>query len=233
MGTRVPGADVDSTTQIRDFSVTAPGLAAESSSPNNAVCQSPAPSSRQRHPMLRLSTTGKIFCDGISRRDWLRLGSLSPLALSLPRLLSQHSSAAEATVRHPSSFGKAKRCVILWMGGGPAQQDTFDLKPEAPREIAGPWQPIATSVPGFEICEAFPRLATMADKFTVIRSLVGNQNDHDAIQVFNGHDPRKPKPSGGWPQFGTMVSKVQGAARPESPCPTGRGVAERSAGGGA
>ena len=106
---------------------------------------------------------------------------------------------------------------MIYLVGGPPHQDMFDLKPEAPKEIAGPWRPIATNVPGFEICEAFPRLARLADKLTVIRSLVGNQADHDAIQVFNGHDPQKPKPGGGWPQFGSTVSKVAGAGRPASP----------------
>jgi len=82
----------------------------------------------------------------------------------------------------------------------------------APKEVAGPWRPIPTNVPGFDICEAFPKLARIADKLAVIRSLVGNQADHDAIQVFNGHHPRLSTPSGGWPQFGSMVSKVQGPA---------------------
>jgi uncharacterized protein DUF1501 len=83
--------------------------------------------------------------------------------------------------------------------------------------VAGPWRPIETNVPGFEICEAFPRLAGMADKFSIIRSLVGNQADHDAIQVFNGHHPRQPKPSGGWPQFGSMVAKTLGPADVATP----------------
>src|SRR4029077_19536211 len=71
--------------------------------------------------------------------------------------------------------------------------------------------PIPTNVPGIEICEAMPRLATMMDKFTIIRSLVGNQADHDAIQVFNGRNPRTPKPSGGGPQLGATVARLQGA----------------------
>ena len=68
-----------------------------------------------------------------------------------------------------------------------------------------------------EICEAFPLLAGMAEKLTVIRSLVGNQADHDAIQVFNGRHTKTPKPSGGWPQFGSMVSRVAGSATPTAP----------------
>src|SRR5207237_537415 len=95
--------------------------------------------------------------------------------------------------------------------GGPPHQDLFDLKPGAPREIAGPWKATATNVTGVQICEALPRLARMMDKLVVVRSLVGNQADHDAIQVFNGHHPRKPTPSGGWPQLGSAVARVQGA----------------------
>ncbi|TWU14537.1 hypothetical protein CA54_34050 [Symmachiella macrocystis] len=159
----------------------------------------------------RAHSTGD-FCDGVSRRDVLRIGSLAAMgtasAWSLPDLLRAESLSGSKSL---------KSVIMIYLVGGPPHQDMFDLKPEAPKEIAGPWRPIATNVPGFEICEAFPRLATMADKLTVIRSLVGNQAGHDAIQVFNGHHPKNQKPSGGWPQFGTMVSKVQGPARPESP----------------
>ena len=158
------------------------------------------------------STSHRDFCDGVSRRDLLRIGSLAALGTAggwtLPDLLRAESISGRKS---------PKSVIMIYLVGGPPHQDMFDLKPEAPKEIAGPWRPIATNVPGFEICEAFPRLAKLADKFSVIRSLVGNQHDHDAIQVFNGHDPKKSKPSGGWPQFGTMVSKVQGPARRESP----------------
>src|SRR6185369_7445431 len=92
-----------------------------------------------------------------------------------------------------------------------------DLKPGAPKEIAGPWRPIATNVTGIQICEAFPRLAKVMDKLVIVRSLVGNQSDHDAIQVFNGFHPKQPKPSGGWPQFGSAVAKVQGAVDRATP----------------
>jgi hypothetical protein len=156
--------------------------------------------------------SARDFCDGVSRRDFLRIGSLAAMGtaggLALPDLLRAESLSGRKS---------PKSVIMIYLVGGPPHQDMFDLKPQAPREIAGPWRPIATNVPGFEICEAFPRLARLADKLTVIRSLVGNQHDHDAIQVFNGHDPKRPKPSGGWPQFGTMVSRMQGPARPESP----------------
>ena len=148
------------------------------------------------------------FCDGVSRRDFLRIGTLAAMGTAggwtLPDLLRAESLSGRKS---------PKSVIMIYLVGGPPHQDMFDLKPEAPKEIAGPWRPIATNVPGFEICEAFPRLARLADKLTVIRSLVGNQAGHDAIQVFNGHDPKKPKPSGGWPQFGSVVSKVQGPAQ--------------------
>src|SRR5512137_1153184 len=104
--------------------------------------------------------------------------------LTLPRLLR-----AEASARIRSS---PKSVIMIYLVGGPPHQDMFDLKPNAPKEIAGPWRPRATNVTGIQICEAFPRLAKIMDKLVVVRSLVGNQSDHDAIQVFNGHNPRKP-----------------------------------------
>ncbi|MEX2287132.1 MAG: DUF1501 domain-containing protein [Planctomycetaceae bacterium] len=155
------------------------------------------------------SHAGAAFCDRRSRRNFLKIGCLGLGGLTLPQLLK-----AEAA----SGAGRSTKSVIMiYLVGGPPHQDMFDLKPLAPREISGPWRPIATNVPGFEICEALPRLAKIADKFAVVRSLVGNQADHDAIQVFNGHHPRKPTPSGGWPQFGSAVAKLQGAANIATP----------------
>lgn len=148
-------------------------------------------------------------CRGpMSRRSFLQVGSLALGGLTLPGLLR-----AEAVSGRTSN----KSVILIYLVGGPPHQDMFDLKPNAPAEIAGPWRPIATNVNGMQICEAFPRLASMADKLTVIRSLVGNQSGHDAIQVFNGFDPTRPKPSGGWPQFGSAVAKIQGPADPATP----------------
>ncbi len=153
--------------------------------------------------------SGQPFCDRLSRRNFLKIGTLGVAGLTLPQLLQAESVAG--TKRSPKSV------IMIYLVGGPPHQDMFDLKPLAPKEVAGPWRPIATNVAGFEICEAFPRLAEMADKLAVIRSLVGNQADHDAIQVFNGHHPRKPTPSGGWPQFGSMVAKTQGPSDVTTP----------------
>jgi uncharacterized protein (DUF1501 family) len=142
-----------------------------------------------------------------SRRSFLRIGALGLGGLTLPGLLR-----AEATA------GSSHKSVILvYLVGGPPHQDLVDLKPGAPREIAGPWKPIATSVTGIQICEALPRLARIMDRLVVVRSLVGNQSDHDAIQAYNGHHPRKPAPTGGWPQLGSAVAKLQGPVDPTVP----------------
>ncbi|QVL34251.1 DUF1501 domain-containing protein [Telmatocola sphagniphila] len=139
----------------------------------------------------------------LSRRSFLQIGSFGLGGFCLPQLLQ-----AEAKAGINSS---QKSVILIYLVGGPPHQDMFDLKPNAPSEIAGPWKPIATNVTGIQICEAFPKIAKMMDKFTIIRSLVGNQAEHDAIQVFNGRHVKTPKPSGGWPQFGSVVAKLQGS----------------------
>jgi len=145
----------------------------------------------------------------LPRRGFLQLGAFGLGGLTLPSLLRAESAAGIKSSH--------KSVILIYLVGGPPHQDMFDLKPDAPKEVAGPWKPIATNVNGIQIGEAFPRLAKIMDKLTIVRSLVGNQADHDAIQVFNGHNPRKPVPTGGWPQFGSAVSKLQGAADPAIP----------------
>jgi len=145
----------------------------------------------------------------LSRRSFLHIGALGLGGLTLPALLR-----AEATAGIRSSH---KSVILIYLVGGPPHQDLFDLKSGAPKEVAGPWKPTATKVTGVQICEALPRLARIMDKLVVIRSLVGNQADHDAIQVYNGHHPKKPTPSGGWPQLGSAVAKLQGPVDPSVP----------------
>ena len=110
--------------------------------------------------------TGSGYCDGVTRRDFLRLGSLAVGGLSLPQLLQAEAQAG---------VGRSHKAVIMvFLAGGPPHMDMFDLKPDAPAGIRGEYKPIPTNVPGLDICEHMPRLARMMDKFTVIRSLVGN-----------------------------------------------------------
>jgi hypothetical protein len=138
----------------------------------------------------------------LSRRSFLKIGTFGLGGLTLPGLLKAEEAAGIRSSR--------KSLILIYLVGGPPHQDMFDLKPNAPREIAGPWRPVATNVNGIQICEAFPRLARMMDKLVIVRSLVGNQVDHDAAQVFHGHHPRRPMASGGWPQLGSAVARLQG-----------------------
>lgn len=139
----------------------------------------------------------------LSRRSFLKIGGFGAAGLALPQLLRAEEAAGISSSK--------KSVILIYLVGGPPHQDMFDLKPDAPAEIAGPWRPTATNVNGIQICEAFPKLASMMDKLVVVRSLVGNQADHDAQQVFHGRHPRKaPVPNGGWPQFGSTVARVQG-----------------------
>jgi hypothetical protein len=148
------------------------------------------------------------FCDGLSRRDFVRIGSLGLGGLSLPRLLE-----AEAAQGTRSSH---KAVIMIFMTGGPPHQDMYDLKTEAPQEIRGPFRPIATNVPGIEICEHLPRMAAMMDKLTPIRSMVGSDGGHSQYQCTTGRSPGK-APAGRWPSPAAVVSKLKGPVRPGTP----------------
>ncbi len=153
--------------------------------------------------------TSRQFCDGISRRNFLKIGGMGAVGLSLPQLLALEANAG---IRQSH-----KSVILIYLVGGPPHQDMFDLKPNAPVEIAGPHQPIETNVPGIEICEQFPRMARMMDKFSVIRSLVDAQSGHDAFQCYTGRKPKEPAPIGGWSPMGSIVSKLQGPADRATP----------------
>jgi hypothetical protein len=149
------------------------------------------------------------YCDGVSRRDFLTIGgTLLGGGLALPNLLAAEKQAG---------LGSSHRAVInVFLPGGPPHLDMFDLKPDAPAEVRGEFKPIKTNVPGIEICEHFPMLAKMMDKFVVVRSLSGSHGDHDAYQCMTGRKKDVAKP-GFWPALGAWVSKLQGAADPAVP----------------
>jgi hypothetical protein len=149
------------------------------------------------------------FCDGVNRRDFLTIGgSLLAGGLTLPQLLASES-------RTGVSLGH-RAIINVFLPGGPPHLDMFDLKPHAPTEIRGEFNPIDTNVPGIRICEHFPQIARMMDKFIIIRSLTGSSGDHDAYQCMTGRR-RNPQQPGFWPAMGAWVSKVQGAAHPAVP----------------
>ncbi len=114
---------------------------------------------------------------GHPRREFLRVGALGSLGLGLPELLSLQSETHAAS---PATFGRAKRCILMHLWGAAPHQDTFDLKPEAPAEVRGPFLPIPTNVPGIEISDHLPLLARHAEKYTIVRSVNHREPDHQA-----------------------------------------------------
>ena len=105
---------------------------------------------------------------------------------------------------------------MIFLSGGPPHQDMVDLKMDAPAEIRGEFQPISTNVPGIQICEHLPRIAQRMDRLVTVRSLVGSEGRHAAFQCLTGW-PVERQPAGGWPSFGSVVSKLQGPAQPGTP----------------
>ncbi|HTN03339.1 MAG TPA: DUF1501 domain-containing protein, partial [Planctomycetaceae bacterium] len=152
--------------------------------------------------------TGPRFCDRQSRRSFLKIGGLAAGGLSLPQLLRAEDRAGLR--------GSRKSIIMIYLTGGPPHLDMVDLKPDAPAEIRGEFQPIATSIPGIQISELMPRVAGMMDKFAIIRSLVGAEERHSSFQCSTGRLFRT-QPQGGWPEIGSILSKLQGAAA--SPVP--------------
>ena len=151
--------------------------------------------------MLTIYGSKQRFCDGISRRNFLKIGALGLGGLSLPQLLQ---AEAKSGVRRSH-----KAVIMIFLPGGPSHQDIFDLKMDAPAEIRGEFKPIPTSVPGIQICEHLPLLAKMMDKLVLIRSLVGAEDRHDAVTCLTGRHPRR-APLGGWPCLGSVLSKLYG-----------------------
>jgi hypothetical protein len=154
--------------------------------------------------MLSIHGAAGRFCDGVSRRSFLRIGGLALGGLSLAQLLRAEAQAG-ITRSH-------KSVIMIFLSGGPPHQDMVDLKPDAPAEIRGEFKPIATNVPGVQVCEHLPGVARRMDRLAVIRSLVGSEGHHSAYQCMHGRTQQR-QPGGGWPSLGSTVSKLQGPSR--------------------
>ena len=172
-----------------------------------------------------LTFEGQKFqlCDKLPRRSFLQVGGLAMGGLSLPEILraedeSRRTSPGLKTATQSSSLRSPHRAVIMiYLGGGPPHQDMFDLKPDAPSETRGEFQPIATKVPGIQISELMPRVAAMMDKFAVIRSLVGSEGRHDSAECYTGRWLMSPQPERGWPAIGSTISRLCGPVDPAVP----------------
>ena len=155
--------------------------------------------------MLTFHGQTQRYCDRWNRRDFFRIGGLALGGLMLPSLLrAEQASGGRAT---------GKSIINIYLGGGPTHLDIFDLKPKAPREFRGEFMPIATNAPGLEICELLPRLAGVADKYSVIRSITGLRNEHTAFPSDSGWSELSLKNIGGRPGIGSVMSKLWGPSQ--------------------
>ena len=159
--------------------------------------------------MLNLFGQEHRLCDGLTRRDALKIGALGFGGLSLPQLLAAEEQAG---IRKSN-----KAIIMVYMCGAPPHQDMYDLKMDAPSQIRGEFKPIKTNVEGVEICEHLPRMAKVMDKLIPIRSVVGSPSGaHDSYICYTG----RPKPNearGGWPSVGSCVSSLLGPSEAAIP----------------
>lgn len=150
-------------------------------------------------------TRSTAFCDGVSRRGFLTLGALGLGGLSMPELLRAEASLGK---------GKSSKAVIMvYLPGGPPHQDMVDIKADAPAEIRGEFRAIGTNVDGIQLCEHLPQLAKLTDKLAIIRSMVGAKDRHESFQCMTGRLNER-NPPGGWPEYGSVISKLQGSPKP-------------------
>ncbi|MBI3865260.1 MAG: DUF1501 domain-containing protein [Planctomycetia bacterium] len=156
-------------------------------------------------------------CEGVSRREWLRVGGLGTVGLSLPVLAAGRSLAGEHGDRapRPASFGRAKSCIVLFLFGAPAHQDLWDLKPKAPREVRGEFRPIPSSVPDLFVGEHLPELAQRAHRYALIRSVTHPDNTHTVAMHYMLSGVRHARPATNprnapddFPCFGAIANYV-------------------------
>jgi hypothetical protein len=148
--------------------------------------------------MLTCWGRGHAFCDSIRRRDFLRAGALGLGGLTLTDLVRQEAAAAAPT--------RPKSVIYVVLGGGPSHIDMYDLKPQAPAEYRGPFRPIATRLPGVQICELMPLQAQIMDQLALLRGIASVENDHFLSEVYTG----LPRTAGRRPAFGSVASRLAG-----------------------
>src|SRR5262249_14750095 len=148
--------------------------------------------------MFRLWGHRQRFCDGLTRRSFLQIGAFGA-GLTLAEMLRGQAFAQPNTA--------AKSAIMIYLPGGPSHVDTYDLKPQAPKEFRGEFNPINTNVPGIQICELFPHQAAMFDKLALVRSLVSIEEHSDSL-VMTGFSEQKNR-TAHHPSFGAVVSKLR------------------------
>jgi len=164
--------------------------------------------------MLTLWGARQSFCDGLTRRGFLRIGAFGA-GLTLADLLRQRARASTASTSHKSA-------IMIYLPGGPSHLDTYDLKPDAAAEFRGEFRPVATNVSGVQVCELLPLQARMWDKLAVIRSVVSVDEHSDSL-VMTGY-PERVNRTAGHPSFGSVVSKLRGGDASTPPFVSLRGL---------
>jgi len=166
--------------------------------------------------MLSIRGRATSLCDGLSRREIMRVGALGLTGLALPQLLEQNA-LAQPTRETSANRGKAKSCILLFLMGGPPQHSTWDPKPDAPADVRGEIGPLSTNVPGIQFGELMPRLATQADKLCVLRAVSTGDNAHSSSGYYmltgRPHAPMNrenanPGPPNDWPNIGAVVNSL-------------------------
>lgn len=147
--------------------------------------------------MLDIAGSSHTFCDGISRRRFLKVGAWTAGGLALPDVLRLRAQAKQAGVRT-----KPKSVIVICLQGGPSHIDLYDMKPNAPAEFRGEYDPMHTNVPGIDICDQMPLQAGIADKFTIVRGVRFIENNHDLSEVYTGLPRLAARPA-----FGSIVSR--------------------------
>src|SRR5262245_61359756 len=155
--------------------------------------------------MLTFLGQRQTFCDGLHRRNFLKIGAFGA-GLTLADQLRLKATAAPAG----STSKPMKSAIMIYLPGGPSHIDTYDLKPNAPAEFRGEFKPISTNVAGIDICEHFPMQAKMMDKLSVVRSLVAN-DEHSDSYVMTGYTEQTNRAAvqGQHPSFGAVMSKLR------------------------
>lgn len=164
---------------------------------------------------MQLKANPPTRTDALSRRHWLQIGGIGALGLGLSDLLAACENPSNDR-RRPPLFGHAKSCVVVFLFGGPGQQDLWDLKPNAPLERRGEFKPICTVTPGVQISDQLPRLAQQTDKFTIVRSVTHRDFEHGSASytALTGHPhplpgTNTPARKEDFPTYGSVVAKVK------------------------
>jgi hypothetical protein len=171
--------------------------------------------------MLTVLSHPRQVCSGLTRRDLLQAAGTGLFGLSLPRVW-----AAEAN--QPARKARAKSVLFVFLFGGPSQLETFDMKPDAPSGVRGPFRPIAARTPGLRICEYLPRLAQFSNRYCVVRTLNHGHNDHNACHYIQTGHPMPPAQRGAagvdatdqdWPAMGSVIAYLDQRAAGARPAP--------------